>query len=170
MPDMYSEQRTRLLREMISYDPLTGQFTWKVDHSRRKAGEPAGSQKPDGYIYLKLLGQTYGAHRVAWMLVTGDWPNVAVDHRHGVRNNNAWKNLRLATRAQNNANVPPRGSSGLKGATYHKGDRCWKSQIYANGRKTYIGSFPTPEQAHAAYIAAADKYQGEFAHHRSRRA
>lgn len=66
MPDMYSEQRTRLLKEKIAYDPETGLFTWKVDHCRRKAGEVAGSIKPDGYAYLKLHGQTYGAHWVAW--------------------------------------------------------------------------------------------------------
>ncbi|MEO8640913.1 HNH endonuclease signature motif containing protein [Pseudomonas sp.] len=170
MPEMYSERRTRLLREMIAYDPLTGLFTWKVDHCRRQAGDPAGSQKPDGYVYLKLLGQTYGAHRVAWMLVTGDWPNAAVDHRDGVRSNNEWENLRLATRAQNNANVPPRGTSGLKGASYHKRDRCWKAQICIDGKQTYLGSFSTPEQAHAAYRAAADKHQGRFAHHQSRQA
>ncbi|KAA0995497.1 HNH endonuclease [Pseudomonas sp. ANT_J12] len=170
MPDMYSEQRTRLLREMIAYDPLTGLFTWKVDHCRRQAGDPAGSKKPDGYIYLKLLGQTYGAHRVAWMLVTGDWPVVAVDHRDGVRSNNEWENLRLATRAQNSANVPPRGASGLKGATFNKREQRWKAQICIRGKQTCLGTFHTAEQAHAAYIAAADRYQGQFAHHHSRRA
>lgn len=170
MPEMYSEQRTRLLREMISYDPLTGVFTWKTDHCRRKAGESAGSQKPDGYVYLKLQGQTYGAHRVAWMLITGEWPDSAVDHRDGVRSNNAWSNLRLATRAQNNANVPPRGLSGLKGATYSKRERRWKAQICIRGKQTCLGTFNTAEQAHAAYRDAADTYQGPFAHHQSRNA
>ncbi|MCF5715464.1 AP2 domain-containing protein [Pseudomonas tremae] len=93
-----------------------------------------------------------------------------MDHRDGVRSNNAWRNLRLATRAQNSANVPPRGSSGLKGATYNKREQRWKAQICIRGKQTSLGTFQTAEQAHAAYRAAADEYQGQFAHHNSRTA
>ncbi|MCK1783035.1 HNH endonuclease [Pseudomonas sp. TNT11] len=168
MPDMYSEQHTRLLKEKIAYDPETGLFTWKVDHCRRKTGEVAGSIKPDGYVYLKLHGQTYGAHRVAWMLITGLWPEGPIDHRDGDRSNNRQTNLRSATRAQNNANVPGRGASGLKGVCYSKADRKWKAQLCINGKQTCLGYFHTPEQAHAAYQSAANQHQGEFSHHRSR--
>jgi hypothetical protein len=39
----------------------------------------------------------------------------------------------------------------------------WFAQISVDGRSKHLGRFPTPEQAHAAYVAAAREHYGEFA-------
>lgn len=79
--------------------------------------------------------------------------------------NNRRKNLRLATRQQNAAN---RGrfvncTSGFKGVYFDKKLYRWRAMIKVDGIKRHIGHFDTPEEAHAAYCKAAEKYFGEFA-------
>ena len=39
----------------------------------------------------------------------------------------------------------------------------WRAEIYKDGRAHRLGTFATPEGAHAAYVAAARKLFGEFA-------
>jgi len=93
--------------------------------------------------------------------MTGDWPSGVVDHKDGNRANNVGKNLRDATLQQNNWNRKP-NSSGLKGVSYVPRRKKWRAQIRVNGKKKEIGVFPTPEAAHAAYVAAAKKIHGEY--------
>lgn len=67
--------------EVLHYEPDTGQFTWKVESRRRsiKAGYP----NSHGYIFIRVRGRDYAAHRLAWLLVHGDWPPDQVDHING---------------------------------------------------------------------------------------
>ena len=69
------------VRDFLSYNPKTGEFRWKVENSRRaKAGSIAGHIAADsGYIYIRLNGTLYRAHRLAWFFVHGEQPNV-IDH------------------------------------------------------------------------------------------
>jgi hypothetical protein len=89
-----------------------------------------------------------------------------VDHidRDGL--NNRRSNLRLATRSQNNANSRRRSdnASGFKGVMFYKPRGTWKAYINVDKRRINLGYYDTPELAHAAYIAAAHKHFGEFAH------
>jgi hypothetical protein len=41
--------------------------------------------------------------------------------------------------------------------------RGWRATTRKNGRIRYLGIFPTPKAAHAAYVKAARKLFGEFA-------
>jgi hypothetical protein len=41
--------------------------------------------------------------------------------------------------------------------------RRWKAVITVHGKGLYLGYFKTPEAAHMAYCAAADKHFGEYA-------
>lgn len=153
---MASELTLDRARELVSYDPDTGVFTWNVTRAgTAKAGNPAGTVSSQGYVDLKLDGRRYKAHRVAWLLMTGAWPVGDVDHRDGSRLNNRWKNLRDASRSLNmqNQRRARRGTkSGLLGVTPYR--RRWVAQIGANGRTRHIGVFDTPEAAHAAYLDA----------------
>ena len=71
--------------------------------------------------------------------------------------NNTFSNLREATPYQNSQNMrtaPKNYRSGLLGASYHKRSGKWEAQIRSKGKKSHIGLYATPEEAHAAYLSA----------------
>lgn len=86
-----------------------------------------------------------------------------VDHRDGNRLNNRRGNLRSCTPTENQRNSRPRKTRGLpyKGIKSYRGR--FDSSIRVNGRRLFLGSFDTPEDAARAYDAAALEHFGEFA-------
>lgn len=92
-------------------------------------------------------------------------PKLVVDHINGDTLDNRRKNLRVCTSAQNvrNCKKSRRNTSGFKGVSLAKSTGKWLAYISVNMRNKYLGSFATPEEAHAAYCEAAKKYHGEFA-------
>lgn len=68
----------------LIYDPLTGEFTWKVSSPRRKAGSKAGGVSGAGYIYIGFQKRIYLAHRLAWFIMEGTVPDY-IDHIDGNR-------------------------------------------------------------------------------------
>jgi HNH endonuclease/AP2 domain len=153
------------LVELLDYDPNTGEFRWKVDRTGgTKAGDIAGTLRPKGYMQISIDGVQYLAHRLAWLYVHGAWPPDEVDHIDTVRNNNCIANLRLATSHDNNGNqsLSPRNTSGLKGVSWHKHAGKWIAQITIGKPKT-LGYFDNKQDAHAAYMTAAQAYFGKFA-------
>jgi hypothetical protein len=150
------------LREVLDYDPLTGRFTWRVTSRRTRAGQIAGRYN-QGYWKIGIDGKLYLAHRLAWLYMTGEFPTLNIDHIDRDGTNNRWSNLREATQAQNLANSRRycNNKGGFKGVLQR--GPSWLAQIQPNGRPIHLGMFPTPEAAHAAYMAAARKYFGEFA-------
>ena len=150
------------IRDHLDYDPKTGKFLWK---------DEAGSINPvTGYRYIKVRGKMRLAHRMAWAIYYGEEPNGLVDHINGDRLDNRIENLRIATYSQNSANAKlhTRNTSGLKGASrvLKKGRWTgrWQASITFQNKQINLGYFDTAEEAHAAYMLAAIKYQGEFAH------
>jgi len=150
--------------KVLSYDPETGEIRWKMSLNHRgRVGDLAGYVCEDGYIRVSLWKRSYPASHIAFFLMTGSWPSEDIDHRDLNRSNNAWSNLRPASRAQNIANVRARSTnaSGFKGVAkvYNR----WHAAIMVNGVKRRIGSYDTPEEAHEAYKVEAKKAWGEFA-------
>lgn len=144
------------LRRMLRYEPESGRLYWLVAPSRGvAAGDEAGCLRKDGYVRLQLRGRKYLCHVVAWALQTGAWPAHEVDHRDGAAGNNAWVNLREADRSGNMLNqrrARRSNPTGLLGATRH--GKGFTSVIITRGKRRHLGSFPTAEQAHAAYLVA----------------
>jgi len=138
------------LLEVVRYNPDTGLFSWVATDQR------AGFARKDGYIALAVDGKTYRAHRLAWFLMHETWPEL-IDHINGDRSDNRFENLREATRSENTQNsTHTRSKSGYRGVS-RNGKHRWKAAIAVNGRDQYLGTFDTPEEAHAAYCAAAAK-------------
>lgn len=151
------------LRGVFAYDPLTGIITRKVSgRGKAKAGTVSGSVGPDGRRRIRYDGRNYLSSRIAWALTTGRWPARLVDHEDRNRANDAWANLREATRTQNNVNVSRARTTGLPRGAYLQRGRI-VSYIRVAGRKRFLGTFETPEQAGAAYDAAARELHGAFA-------
>lgn len=151
------------LRQMLSYNSDTGILTWaKSPRYGIEVGSKAGCyRKKDGYECVRLDGKLYLVHRLVWFWVHGEWPVHELDHVNGERTDNRIANLRLATRRQNSGNTRAHRDSEvpLKGVSV-----CRKSGRYrARLNNKTIGYFSTPEEAHRAYVAAAEAHFGEFA-------
>lgn len=154
------------LKELIRYDPLAGVFTWrhrpKVNGPQVVEGKVAGMVDSRGYVRIGLLGKAYGAHRLAWLYMTGEMPEHDIDHVNRDRSDNKWGNLRLATPSQNAVNSPVRTRSLPRGVVMHR--RCGRYQagIKVKGRSIHLGLFDFPDEAHRAYRAASLAHHGEF--------
>lgn len=143
------------LKEFLHYAPETGIFTWKIKAGRNAPGSVAGTLRSDGYIRIQINGERRYASQWAWLYMTGDLPEDEVDHEDRNRANNAWANLRAATKSQNCANRPKRvRESGLLRGTTRNGSK-FTAQIRVRGEHRYLGTFDTEEEAHAAYARAA---------------
>lgn len=154
------------LRQFLSYDPLSGVFTWKKKRSGRCCiGSAAGNLQPDGYIKIQVLGRRYGAHRLAWAFGHGRWPVDLIDHKNGNTRDNRLSNLREADGSQNRANsgLNSRNSSGIKGVYWCKSSRKWRAEICVRGSTHRLGCFLDKSAAAAAYSDAAVRFFGEFA-------
>lgn len=151
-------------RALYHYDPVTGIITRRVNISNSKAGTVIGSANR-GYLTVRAFGKNHKAHRLAWLLMMGEWPPGVVDHVNGDGMDNRWCNLRLATRSQNQANSkrPKSNRSGIKGVWWDRRRNRWIASISVKNRNTRIGAFHTAEEAAAAYQAEATRLFGDFA-------
>lgn len=162
-PVAYAPPTRARLMELLSYDPESGQFRWKVRRTNRAHPGAIAGRTCNGYVRIHLDGVAHSAHRLAWLWMTGEWPILDVDHGDLDRSNNRWSNLRLATRAENrmNSRASKNNTVGLKGVCRNRYG--FQAQIRNNGKTTYLGTFETAEAAHAAYRDASIRIYGEFA-------
>lgn len=136
------------LASAFSYDPATGRV-WRT----RDGYE--GYLDRLGYRWFAVGDFAFPAHRIAWAVMTGAFPAGIIDHRNGVPGDNRWENIRDATRAANTRNIGgpyKTNKSGYLGVS-PKG-KGWAATIMVGGKNRYLGTFATPEDASAAYLAA----------------
>lgn len=158
------------LRQCLNYDPETGIFHWLKTKCRSvKVGNIAGSipKSGGGYRVILLNGRKkqYRAHRLAWLYIHGMWPKLEIDHINGIVDDNRLANLREATHAQNSRNRKTNADNVArrKGISFHKATGKWRARIRFSDEVIYLGLFNTPEEAHSAYCAAAERLHGEYA-------
>lgn len=147
------------LKELLDYDQKSGLFTWKVKPCRRIVkGSIAGCLRNDGYVVIGFDGQSYLAHRLAWCWVTGEIPDIEVDHINGNRADNKFDNLRLATRSENlqNLRFGSRYKTGL-GVSWCKREGKFRACIKLNGVYKSLGYYDTENLAQQAYLSAKAK-------------
>lgn len=179
------EVTPEVLRELLDYDPETGVLTWKHrdvkwfrDGERISAqgaaniwnGRYAGSQafsfnRQSGYVHGNVLSRKYKAHRVAYAMMTGEWPKDDIDHIDGVRDNNRWSNLRAATKSENCRNCGPRNrTTGYKGVyPVSNSPGLFQCLFRDEGKLRYLGSGRDPEELARLWDKHAKKLHGKFA-------
>ena len=159
------------LREILRYDPKTGELYWRLRDdvgswwNGRYAGKEAGAHADKkGYFCISIDNHTYRTHRVIWSYVTGEWPEFEVDHKDTDRKNNRFENLRPATVEQqrHNMSLHKDSETGFKGVSASKNSR-YRARIWVGGKEIMLGYRDTAKEAHRLYVDAAAMYFGEFA-------
>jgi hypothetical protein len=152
----------KYLKECLQYSPVTGDFVWKHRppnhfssmHQARKTnskldGEKAGAISKTGYVFIRINGVGYKAHRLAWLYIHGVNPEGDLDHINGNGLDNRIENLRVVTPLENQRNrkLNKNNKSGTLGVRYRK-DKCkWIAYIKYNHKSVSLGSFKTKDEA-----------------------
>ena len=157
------------LQEVLSYDPETGVFRWKVAPCKNMpAGHVAGGHNGRGYLRVKHGGGFYLCHRLAWLFVHGQDPEaLEVDHANGNKMDNRIANLRLAVHAENqhNSRIKAHNKSGYKGVYQQKGKSKWYAEVKFHKARYSKGGFASPAQAYEWACAMRESLHARFANH-----
>lgn len=165
------------LRQCFDYDPASGELRWRhrpVEHfPNLRIANGWNAKYPDmvvgwrdafGSMKTSLNGIKFAVARIIWKMHHGTDPLI-IDHIDRNPQNNRLDNLRSVTEAQNAWNKV-RPTELLPGVTLvknikHHGRR-YMAQIGTGSRHRYLGVFYTVEEAHAAYVKAANEEFGEY--------
>ena len=146
------------LKEVVRYCPETGVFS-------RNDGKKCGSLKPHGYIVIDIDAKRYYAHNLAFLYMTGNFPNGIADHLNHNRSDNRYLNLRDADYREQNTNrgKQSNNTSGHTGV-HNAGDDKWVAQIKVGGKCIHLGIFKTIEEAISSRLAAEEQYKFHPSH------
>lgn len=163
------------LRARIDYDPLTGimlrkprsRDEFKADRffknwNARFCGKIATSILKTGYSSVQLDSQNWLAHRVAFAIYHGRWPDGQIDHINGIRSDNRIENLREVSNSENSKNTGIRknNSSGVVGVRFAPKNtgHPWVAVIKTDYQTVYLGSFVDKDSAVKARKLAEIEY------------
>ena len=149
------------IKKYLRYDAETGKIFWKLNKgSTGKAGNEAGSMDKNGYSIIEINRKRYKAHRIAWLLTYGSWPEDKIDHINGNKKDNRLENLRDVSLIENarNKKIYKNNTSGTLGVSFDKRGQNYLARIMVNGKSKHLGYFKNKEEAIAARAAANIKY------------
>lgn len=147
------------LKEVLHYNPDTGDFTWLISVGTKKANSVAGTEK-GGYIFIQIDKVIYRAHRIAWLYITGMHP-CNIDHINHNGCDNKFKNLRNVSHRENmrNRTISKNNKSGVNGVTFVRARNKWWAQVEINGRCISLGYYADKFEAICARKSANNKYR-----------
>ena len=151
------------LRKLMHYDPLKGEFTWRVSRGGVKAGSVVGHRVSKGYLRCRVGRKNLLLHRLAFLYMEGEVPE-QVDHKNLDKSDNSWDNLRACNNSQNMSNrgLSKANTSGYKGVSYHKRMGKWMSSVGHLGNTVFLGYFDDIELAALVSSEARKTLQGDF--------
>lgn len=176
------ELTQELLKELLFYDPDIGVFTWKERplsmfelqvkgntwNSRFKEKQAGCISRIKSNVQvcinIKVLSNKYTGHELAYLYMTGSFPEFHIDCIDGDYTNLKYKNIRSCgfsdTQNKKSSLRKDNKSTGFIGVKkyYNK----FIARIRTNGKTIHLGTFNTPEEAHAAYVNAKRQISPEF--------
>lgn len=149
------------LKHYLIYVPETGMFFWNVyTHGyggKIGKGTKAGCcEKKSGYVFIRIRGKLYLAHRLAWLYVHGYSPENAIDHINRNPSDNRISNLREVSMQCNlrNTGTWETNTTGIKGVYWHKKASKWHASICVNRKQCHIGLYDEFDEAVFHRLAA----------------
>jgi len=139
MAQQYLPPQDYLLENFI-YIPETGEFTNK---KRRHKHKPATE-----YRSVRIWDTLYVAHRIIWLYMTGEVPNI-IDHINGYKADNHWLNLQ-------NIDIFEHGYkhgdqiNKCKYPGIYENRNGWKAFVKVNYETFCIGTFDNLDEARQA--------------------
>lgn len=158
-----------VLRQLLTYDPATGRFFWrhrtpdsvqcerestrvricKNWNARYSGKETFNTVSARGYYVGSVSCRHFYAHRVAWAMTFGAWPDGEIDHINGDPLDNRIANLRAVGRMENgkNLSVHRRNKTGYHGVWWDKSRGNYQVYITSNQKRKSLGRFTRLEDA-----------------------
>ena len=157
---------TEYVRSILDYNPVTGEFIHKkrgyAPWDAKWYGKIAGTIDGQGRCQLWINKKSYRAHRIAWLIMTGSFPDNQLDHINMNKDDNRFGNLRKATRSQNHMNRRAYSNNKLGCKGVHRHGSKFRAMIKKDGEQICLGLYPCVEQAKAAYANASVLMHGAF--------
>ena len=151
-----------MISDLLEYDADTGLFRWKVQRSNAcTKGWFPGSKTKVGYYQIRVNNNLIMAHRLAWYLSTGSWPNKFIDHINENKSDNRLSNLREADKSLNQLNQIKANADSLtghRGVCFDKQSGKFKAQLVVQGKKVLNKLFTNVEEAAKAYLNVKEQY------------
>jgi hypothetical protein len=147
------------LTQLLHYDPQTGVLKWKLAGRNGAHGRAGYFHKGMRRWFVTINAKQHLASRIAWFLMTKDWPRGQIDHKNGNCEDDRFSNLRDGTSRQNQQNQRRphvNNKSGFLGVSLHKGR--WRATIKIHGKYRQLGYYNSPEIAHMAYVEAKRQF------------
>lgn len=154
------------LKYLLRYEPETGEWYWVNPLSYNVfEGQSAGTISFHGYRIITIGGVKHRAARLAWLYMTGEWPEEEVDHINRCKLDDRWENLRCVTRSENalNRDMQENNISGARGVHRDSTRRKWVASIKKDGVTHFLGRFDSFDEAVAARDSAAKDLHQDFA-------
>lgn len=148
-----------IIREFISYDPVSGRLYAKCNSISATKGDLLDTTiNIHGYRVINIGGSQRLAHRIIWLIVNGSLPT-QIDHIDRNRSNNAISNLRdvSAYTNQRNMSLSKNNTSGVNGVRVLPSGR-YCAYIFNNRKQISLGTYDTLEEAKLAREKANSKY------------
>lgn len=138
-----SPEDSDLLAHRFIYNPETGE----IRHRYKKNGGIATCKHASGHLKVGITfpsGRRFiYAHRLAWFLHYGVWPEHVIDHINGDPADNRISNLRDITQQENTMNRRTKP----KAARFHPPTGKWQACIRIQGILHSFGYHDTKEEA-----------------------
>lgn len=139
------------LKEMLDFDPEVGVFIWRqrpCHNSKRHPGEPAGSKKPNGYLYITIDGRSYVGSQLAFFWVHGRWARGQVGLANGDRSDFRAENLVEMRTAPGKHDHTTREGRARRNKAYWEANPDFRREL--EFKRYYNISFADYQRLHAA--------------------